>query len=240
MFAFRDTVDLGPGHPRVEVAFTDASLDLQGNVDKLDGFSRALGRVEAETGVAFARLHQVHGDVVLHVPEPWLPGPRAPGEVPTADALVTDRPGIGLMVRVADCVPVLLADPAAGVVAAVHAGRRGLALDIVTRAVERMRSLGAGQLRAWVGPHVCGRCYEVPEQLRAEVAASVPAAYAETSWGTPALDLGAGVEAQLAAAGVAAERIGRVDRCTLEDESLHSFRRDGAASGRFAGLVWIG
>ncbi|SFC04544.1 conserved hypothetical protein [Nocardioides terrae] len=238
MFAFRDTADLGPGHPRVEVAFTDSSLDLQGNLhgnlDKLEGFSRALARVEAEAGVTFARLEQVHGDVVRHVTEPWPPGPSA--DVPVGDALVTDHPGIGLMVRVADCVPVLLADPAAGVVGAVHAGRKGVALDVVGRAVDSMRALGAQKITAWVGPHVCGRCYEVPADLRDEVAAVVPATLAETAWGTPSLDLGAGVAAQLAEHGVAATDVGP---CTLEDPSLHSYRRDGARSGRFAGLVWL-
>jgi hypothetical protein len=99
-----------------------------------------------------------------------------------------------------------------------------------------MRELGAGAIRAWVGPHVCGRCYEVPADLRDEVAAAVPATYGETSWGTPALDLGAGVAAQLAAAGVAASV---VPGCTLEDPTFHSYRRDGDAAGRFAGLVWL-
>jgi hypothetical protein len=140
------------------------------------------------------------------------------------------------MVRVADCVPVLLADPVAGVVGAVHAGRIGVTLDVVGRTVERMRSLGAGEVRAWIGPHVCGRCYEVPAELRDEVAAVVPATRSETSWGTPALDLGAGVAAQLAAAGVPSVS---VERCTLEDDRLHSYRRDGADSGRLAGLVWM-
>jgi hypothetical protein len=158
------------------------------------------------------------------------------GTPPTADGLVTAEPGTVLMVRVADCVPLLLADPAAGVVAAVHAGRPGLAAGVVPRAVETMRSLGADRLRGWVGPHVCGACYEVPEQLRAEVSAVVPEAYATTSWGTPSLDIGAGVQAQLAAAGIEAERVAR---CTIEDEDLFSYRRQGAASGRLAGLVWV-
>ncbi|MFI2706188.1 polyphenol oxidase family protein, partial [Nocardioides sp. CER28] len=118
MFAFRETCDLGPGHSRVEVAFTDATLDLQG---RKPGFGDALAAVVETTGVRFARLNQVHGDVVLDAPEP----PSGPtDDVPVGDALVTDRPGVGLMVRVADCVPVLLADPATGVAGAVHAGRR--------------------------------------------------------------------------------------------------------------------
>ncbi|KAA1429003.1 polyphenol oxidase family protein [Nocardioides antri] len=234
MFSFRETCRPDPDSPdgvRVEVAFTDATLDLQG---EKDGFALALEAVGEATGVPFARLSQVHGaDVVTVVDDPPV-GPS--DDVPSADALVTTRPGTGLMVRVADCVPVVLADPAAGVIGAAHAGRLGMALDIVGRTVERMQALGAADVRAWIGPHVCGRCYEVPESMRREVGAVVPAAMSETSWGTPALDLGAGVEAQLAAAGVTAVR---VDRCTLEDESLHSFRRDGAAAGRFAGLVWI-
>lgn len=228
MFAFRESVHLDPAPAdaaRVEVAFTDASLDL----GETDGINGALAAVQEEAGVPFARLHQVHGDVVVVVDAPS-------GSAPTADGQVTARRGLGLMVRVADCVPVVLGDPLAGVVGAAHAGRRGVQLDVVTRTVERMRELGARDVRAWIGPHVCGRCYEVPADLRDEVAAAVPATYAETSWGTPALDLGAGVAAQLAAAGVSASV---VPGCTREDASFHSYRRDGAAAGRFAGLVWL-
>lgn len=237
MFAFRDTVDLGPGSSRVEVAFTDASIDLQSRPAKLDVFAAALAAVGAEAEVTFARLDQVHGDAIVEVVEPWTAGPGE--DVPIADGLVTARRDVGLMVRVADCVPIVLAAPRAGVIGAVHAGRKGVALDIVGRAVARMRELGAGDLRAWVGPHVCGRCYEVPEAMRAEVAALVPETYAETSWHTPSLDLGAGVTAQLATAGIAPTQITRVQRCTLEDEALHSHRRDGEKSGRLAGLVWF-
>lgn len=234
MFAFRDSCALGPAPgdgARVEVAFTDASLDLQGNSE---GFAASLAAVVEATGVPFARLTQVHGDTVVRVVDDPPAGPS--DDVPSADALVTTRRGIGLMVRVADCVPVLLADPVVGVIGAVHAGRLGLALDIVGRAVGEMRDLGAVDVRAWVGPHVCGRCYEVPAEMRADVAARVPAAWAETSWGTPALDLGAGVASQLERHGVAAEH---VNRCTLEDDQLHSHRRDADRAGRIAGLVWV-
>lgn len=234
MFAFRDTCDLGPDSPRVEVAFTDGTIDLQG---LRPGFAAALERVQAVSGVPFARLHQVHGDDVLEVRDAAVPAPA--DDVPVADALVTKRHDVGLMVRVADCVPIVLADPAAGILGAVHAGRKGVALNVVGRAVERMVALGATDLRAWVGPHVCGRCYEVPEEMRAEVATVVPEAHAETSWGTPSLDLGAAVGAQLAAAGVPAASVRRVERCTLEDEALHSYRRDGEKAGRLAALVWV-
>jgi polyphenol oxidase len=139
-----------------------------------------------------------------------------------------------LMVRAADCVPLLLADAAAGVVGAAHAGRLGLAAGVVLRTVERMRELGASEVTAWVGPHVCGACYEVPAELQREVGAVVPASVATTSWGTPALDLGAGVRAQLEDAGVA---VVDVARCTRESRDLFSFRRDGERAGRLAGLV---
>jgi YfiH family protein len=138
------------------------------------------------------------------------------------------------MVRAADCVPVLFADPGAGVVGAAHAGRQGLATGVVTRTVERMRGLGAGEVTAWIGPHVCGSCYEVPAGLQDEVGAVVPESVATTSWGTPALDLGAGVWAQLERAGVI---VVDVARCTRESPDLYSFRRDGEHAGRLAGLV---
>lgn len=175
-----------------------------------------------------ADLSQVHGgDVVRAVPG----GPRA-----SADGLVTDEAGVVLLVRAADCVPVLLADPDAGVLGAAHAGRPGVAAAVVTHTVEAMRDLGAQAITAWIGPHVCGSCYEVPAELQAEVAALVPDTRATTSWGTPALDLGAGVRSQLEAAGAT---VVDVSACTRESPDLFSYRRDGAASGRLAGLITI-
>lgn len=226
MFSYRDTRQ---GDLRVEVAFTDASLDLR---ELRPEFEQSLPALEAACGVRFARMNQVHGDTVLRVDGP---GPAPADPVPTADALLTTRPGLGLMVRVADCVPVMLADPATGALAAVHAGRAGVALDIVGTAVARLREAGAGELVAWVGPHVCGGCYEVPAHMRDEVVTAVPATRAETTWGTPSLDLGAGVRAQLQAHGIDPIQVGG---CSRENTGLHSHRRDGAAAGRMAGLIW--
>ncbi|MEV8070495.1 peptidoglycan editing factor PgeF [Streptomyces sp. NPDC085995] len=178
-------------------------------------------------------MNQVHGDDVAVVDGPWTADPAPP-----VDGLVTAVRGLALAVLTADCVPVLLADPVAGVVAAAHAGRPGMVKGVVPAAVEAMRSLGAEPARivARTGPAVCGRCYEVPEAMRAEVAAVEPAAHAETSWGTPALDVGAGVHAQL-------ERLGVHDRerspvCTRESADHFSYRRD-RTTGRLAGYVWL-
>ncbi|MCZ0205549.1 peptidoglycan editing factor PgeF [Streptomyces achromogenes] len=178
-------------------------------------------------------MNQVHGADVAVVDEPWGEGP-----VPEADAVVTARRGLALAVLTADCVPVLLADPVAKVVAAAHAGRPGMVKGVVPAAVRAMAELGAepGRIVARTGPAVCGRCYEVPEAMRAEVAAVEPAAHAETGWGTPAVDVSAGVHAQL-------DRLGVCDRartpvCTLESQDHFSYRRD-RTTGRLAGYVWL-
>ncbi|MEV5547651.1 peptidoglycan editing factor PgeF [Streptomyces sp. NPDC052309] len=178
-------------------------------------------------------MNQVHGADVAVVDGPWGDRP-----VPRVDAIVTAERGLALAVLTADCVPVLLADPVAGIVAAAHAGRPGMVAGVVPAAVRAMTELGADPARivARTGPAVCGRCYEVPEEMRAEVAAAEPAAYAETSWGTPAVDVSAGVHAQL-------ERLGVCDRaqspvCTRESKDHFSYRRD-RSTGRLAGYVWL-
>ena len=179
-------------------------------------------------------MNQVHGRDVAVVDGPWPDG----SEIPAVDAVVTARRGLPLAVLTADCTPVLLADPVAGVAAAAHAGRPGMVAGVVPAAVRAMMELGAEPSRivARTGPAVCGRCYEVPEAMRAEVAAVEPAAHAETSWGTPAVDVTAGVHAQL-------ERLGVRDReqspvCTLESDDHFSYRRD-RTTGRLAGYVWL-
>ncbi|MCE3035660.1 MULTISPECIES: peptidoglycan editing factor PgeF [Streptomyces] len=178
-------------------------------------------------------MNQVHGAEVAVVDEPWGTRP-----VPEVDALVTARRGLALAVLTADCVPVLLADPVAGIAAAAHAGRPGMVKGVVPAAVRAMVELGAAPERivARTGPAVCGRCYEVPETMRAEVAAVEPTAHAETSWGTPAVDVSAGVHAQL-------DRLGVCDRahspvCTLESGDHFSYRRD-RTTGRLASYVWL-
>ncbi|MFE4452549.1 peptidoglycan editing factor PgeF [Streptomyces sp. NPDC056796] len=181
-------------------------------------------------------MNQVHGRDVAVVDAPWGAAPAS--EVPAVDAVVTARRGLPLAVLTADCTPVLLADPAAGVVAAAHAGRPGLVAGVVPAVVEAMTALGAAPSRivAHTGPAVCGRCYEVPEGMRADVAAVVPSAWSETSWGTPAVDVTAGVHAQL-------DELGVRDRhsspyCTLESGDHFSYRRD-RTTGRLAGYVWL-
>ncbi|MFF5517460.1 peptidoglycan editing factor PgeF [Streptomyces coeruleorubidus] len=213
-------------------------LNLGGAVGDDPGAVRANRDLAAKSlGVEPDRvvwMNQVHGADVAVVDGPW----GSSSEIPSVDAIVTTRRGLALAVLTADCVPVLLADPVAGIAAAVHAGRPGMIAGVVPAALRAMTDLGAEPSRivARTGPTVCGRCYEVPEAMRAEVSVIEPAAYAETSWGTPAVDVSAGVHAQL-------ERLGVRDRaqspvCTLESEDHFSYRRD-RTTGRLAGYVWL-
>ena len=194
-----------------------------------DAVGRSRARLAATAGVpAFRYMSQVHGSHAV-----WADDA---GPAPTADALLSR--GEPLAVMVADCVPVMLAGTFADgspAFAAVHAGRPGLAAGIVREAVDALHEAGASGLEAWLGPSICGRCYEVPAELREEVDAAVPGTATTTSWGTPALDLPAGVLGQLAAAGVPAHT--DAVACTFEQQSLYSHRRE-PGRGRFAGLVW--
>jgi YfiH family protein len=230
----------------VWVAFTDAGA---GNLalhvgDDPAAVRRRRADLEAAAGLgdrSFRYMNQVHGNDVATIVGSAVTATLAVDAAdhvpaaPTADAMVSRTEPLAVLV--ADCVPVVLVgeDPSgAPVLGVVHAGRPGVAAAVVPAAVARLRELGADSISAWIGPSVCGRCYEVPEDLRADVAATVPATWCTTSTGTPGLDLPAGVRSQLEASGVAIEYSGG---CTLEDDSLFSYRRN-SHTGRFAGLAW--
>jgi YfiH family protein len=175
-------------------------------------------------------MNQVHGADVRYVTGPI-------GNEPL-DAIFTDRQGLALAVLVADCGPVLLADPVAGLIGAAHSGRVGTELGVVPALVSAMAGAGADPARmtAMIGPLACGACYEVPLELRAAMAARLPECAGVTRDGTPSIDLRAAITAQLGRAGVGAVR--HDDRCTLESPELYSHRRD-QPTGRFAGYIWI-
>jgi YfiH family protein len=170
-------------------------------------------------------MNQVHGDEVVEV--------KSIGDDPTCDALITHAPGIALAVMVADCIPLLLSSST--VVGAVHVGRRGLMNSVAVKAVDAMRKLGADQIHAQLGPSICGRCYEVPQELADEVVAKHPAASSLTNKLTPALDLPRALIADLIASGVTYEASAI---CTLENDEYFSYRRHNI-TGRNAGVVWL-
>lgn len=191
-------------------------------------------RLAGAIGVGEPRMvwmEQVHSRTVTTVDGP------VDGAVEVTDALVTDQPDLALVVLTADCVPLLMTDDEAGVTAAVHAGRIGARIGIVPRALDAMIALGARPERvgALLGPAACGRCYEVPAHMQADVDKHLPGSASRTTSGTPGLDIRAGVVRQLADAGLTS--ITADPRCTIEDRSLFSHRR-GAPTGRLAGIIW--
>lgn len=249
---FRD-----PGADGVGIAFSDreggvsagtfASLNLgRSDLDTPEAVAENYRRLREAAGIGpLFTLHQVHGaDVVEITPEDvdaWMPGSELgdaiPGQatLPVGDALVTRVPGVALAVRVADCIPVLFADPAAGVLGAAHAGRKGIEDEVLAATVAQLRRIGGTRLTAWIGPHACGTCYELPEHMVAALADRWPEARSVTERGTPAADLGAVAEVQLRGEGC---DVVRWDACTMTTASLYSHRRDGARTGRQIGVVW--
>ena len=159
------------------------------------------------------------------------------GGVAGVDALVTATPGLGLVVLAADCLPVLLADAAAGVVAAAHAGRQGLLAGVLEATLAQMQELGAtpAAVTAVLGPVACGGCYEVPQEMADDAERRVPGSRGTTRQGTPSVDLVAGARTVLDRVGVGA--VSAVGGCTLEQpERWFSYRRD-RTTGRHGGLV---
>ena len=195
----------------------------------------AVARADIARRLGFPALvtpKQVHGAAVHHV--------RGPDCVGTpCDALLLDRPGLLGGVLGADCPGVLVVDPGGRRLALVHSGWRGTAERIVVRALEALIALGAepSQVRAWIGPGISGRSYEVDEPVLEALARTVDAAAYDravtpTRPGHAGVDLGVLLESQLLAAGLAPDHLSRAPICTYTDPAWHSFRRDGPRSGR--------
>jgi YfiH family protein len=178
---------------------------------------------------ALTLARQVHGARV-HVVE-------APGETPDegCDALLAQQTGLRVGVVTADCVPLLLADIEARVVAAVHSGWRGTVKRISVATVDAMIGQGADltRLRAAIGPAIGPCCYEVSSDVADQVvAASTQEARVEKT-PRPYVDLGLAVQRQLEGCGLGAGQIERIPGCTQCDpQRFHSYRRDGDGAGR--------
>ncbi|NDK69271.1 peptidoglycan editing factor PgeF [Rhodococcus qingshengii] len=177
-------------------------------------------------------MEQIHSRNVTVVTEP------TDEVIPVTDALVTTVPGLALATLSADCVPVLLSDEEAGVIAAVHAGRIGARIGIVPRVLAEMVRQGAdvSRIGAFLGPAASGRQYEIPAAMRADVEKHLPGSATRTEKGTPGLDLRAGLRKQLLAAGVSG--VAEDPRCTIEDRALFSHRRE-SLTGRQAAVIWM-
>lgn len=169
-------------------------------------------------------MHQVHGTRVIDA--------DTTQSLVQADAAIARKPGTVCVVKIADCMPVLFA--ADGVVAAAHAGWRGLAGGVLEATVDGMR-VPAASISAWMGPAIGPRVYEVGDEVRAAFAGH-ESAFAPTRPGHWLLDLYAVARAKLTARGLREIRGGGF--CTLSDDRFHSYRRDKTAA-RMAALIWL-
>jgi YfiH family protein len=194
------------------------------------GAAKEPSRLEAiidDQITALRYCHQVHGRTIHRIGTDVRPV----AETGSGDGLITTDPGVGLLIWTADCVPVLVA--AEGCVAAVHAGWRGCAADVVGAAVESLgyeHGCTPDRLRVALGPAVCGACYEVgPEVTEALRRFDLD----ESRWlNENRVDLRGFLSTRLEALGVLSEHIETVGPCTVESADLASYRRDGAAAGR--------
>jgi polyphenol oxidase len=178
----------------------------------------------AENRLATAK--QVHSNHVLLVEEPGVQG--------EGDALITDRPGIGLAIRTADCLPVLIADPETRVIAAVHAGWRGVVSEIVSKAVDTMtRKFGSRpeNLVTAIGPGIAECCFEVGSEVAVQFQLS----------GRANVDLVETLCRQLGRNGVRRGQISTSELCTCCNPQLfESYRRDRGAAGRMISMIRLG
>lgn len=190
-------------------------------------------RLEAETGLRFARVRQVHGARVVH--------PRAPGPpVEEADGVISTERGLAACVSVADCVPVLIADPRTGAVAAVHAGWRGTfarAAEAGVRALAASAAAPPERLLAAIGPSIGRCCYEVSPELAEQFTAGMGPVISRGSAG-PHLDLWEANRRVLVEAGLREDAVEVVGKCTSCEPGLFfSHRRDRGRTGRQVAFI---
>ncbi|MDE0054440.1 MAG: peptidoglycan editing factor PgeF [Gammaproteobacteria bacterium] len=209
---------------------TQDELDL-GRAGGKQRLERNRARLYAAIGKPRVQwLRQVHGTRVHHAL-------RVGAEV-QADAVWTEVPEVAIAVTTADCIPIVLADSASGLVAVIHCGWRG-AVGGVIEATLRELPAEANDLRAWLGPAICGRCYEVGGDVYEKAmiwpegdGAFSPAGVA----GKWLFDLPAYAAGRLKAAGV--YEVWRSNACTFHEDRFFSYRRDGR-TGLMATVAWI-
>lgn len=249
-----DTLNLG----RAGGVPMELSDPQENRTENLRRFMHAVG-IE---GRLVARVHQVHGAVVIDASAGAIEGtaagdgrdPRAAVDAhdpcaastarpsdPYADALVSARGSQALMVTVADCAPILLACARSGVIAAVHAGWRGVIAGVVDAAIARMQSLGAdgAEIRVAIGPCIGVDSFEVGDEVvDAFMSSALSDAVRRRPGARATIDLSGAVWTQLRRAGIPGEHIDCSERCTVADNrDCFSYRRDGARSGRMAAII---
>jgi hypothetical protein len=193
---------------------------------------------------------QVHGARLFRADEVRVPEPATRQALATVrvvgyDGFLTSRRGVLLSVGVADCVPAFLAAPEREVIALLHAGWRGVAAEIVPRAVEVMErdlDVPAREIRTWWGPSIGPCCYPVGKEVVEAIGATV-AGKRRREWlrdggeEGPRVDLRAALTVQAEAVGISPEAISSSPLCTSCDRRFHSYRREGGGGGRMLAVA---
>lgn len=238
------TTRIGGLSPAPYASLNLASLVGDPNADANTNVAENFRRVRRAMGLERhirVQVNQVHGCQVWHPPAE----PVRPVDAPRADAVTTDRSGQLLMVRVADCVPLLISSPDGRVVSAVHAGWRGIIAGVIGQAVESVCSLSgldASRLLVAVGPCISAEHFEVgPEVVEVFEAEGLGASVHERGgWEKPHIDLPAAVDEKLLRAGVPADRTDSCTQCTYANaDDFFSHRRDHGRTGRQAALIAV-
>jgi YfiH family protein len=229
----------GPLAAAADHFFTVRDLTLRDRPDQWEAVASAAGVPSGD----LLLIRQVHEAGVALAP----PSRPRPWPTPEADAIVSDDPRAAIAVRVADCVPILLAEETGRVVAAVHAGWRGIAARALMSAIAALRErfgVRPARLIAAIGPSIGPCCYEVGESTRGAFAAAGHHAILLERWfaprpaGTFHLDLWRATRDQLEGAGVPAARIHLAGLCTKTyAATFHSYRVDGPQAGRMAAVI---
>lgn len=206
--------------------------DPQAVTENRRRLTAALGFLPAHLSL----LNQVHGTEVVTVTTSNTHSNTQP--LPSADAQVTDRAGVLLGILTADCYPLLLEDPQAGVIGAAHAGWKGTLKRIAEQTVLAMQQLGARpeRIRAAVGPGISAPHYAVGSEVARQFEAAGLGAHLTLKSEAVHLDLAAANQQVLLEAGLLPEQIWRSERCSLEPD-FYSHRRDAGQTGRMLALI---
>jgi YfiH family protein len=179
-------------------------------------------KLSDELGMPIVFMDQFHSDKIVRVDS---------NEVThKCDSIITTEAKLALAVLVADCIPLLLKSDVA--IAAVHVGRAGLMNEIALKTIAEMENLGAERISGYIGPSICGDCYEVSQEIHNEVVIKYPNSDTYQKTGKYTLDLVAGLKSQLRNV-----LIHDHGSCVLEDSNFYSYRRSGT-TGRQAGVIW--